>query len=176
MILTVTGRQIELGSAVRLQIEKRLARVQRLLNDSAVSAQCVVAQERQRFMCEVTLHARGDHMLVGVGRHDRLITAVGLAVDKVAQQAQRLSDRWKTRKRTARVVPAAMVADVPAEPRVRVIRSRRYAIKPMTVDDAILALTDAEQQFLVFRDTTSEAIAVLFKRPDGHFGLIDTEG
>ena len=101
MTLTVTGRHIELSPLVRQQIERRFTRLERLLNDSAVSAQCVVTQERQRIVCELTLHARGDHMLVGVGRHDAPDHVPSApAIEKVKQQAQRLSDRWKTRRRS----------------------------------------------------------------------------
>jgi hypothetical protein len=44
----------------------------------------------------------------------------------------------------------------------------------MTVDDAALALDRGAEPFLVFRRSASDAVAILFRRPDGHFGLIDT--
>ena len=175
MTVTVTGRNVEVPAATRLQIEKKIGRLHRLLNDSAVSAQCIITHEKRGIVCEITLHARGDHMLVGVGRHAKMIAAVALAIDKVGQQAQRLADRWKTRKRDG-VRGAKAPADIAASadvPKLRVIRSRGYAVRPMSVDDAILAL--GEQAFLVFRQTESDAVAVVFRRPDGHFGLIDTE-
>jgi ribosome hibernation promoting factor len=174
MTLTVTGRHVVVSPATRQQIEKKMSRLRRLLNDNALSAQCVVAQERARMVCELTVRARGDHTLVGIGRHTSLVSAVGLAVEKVSQQALRLKDRWKTRRRDVR--PAPGDADVPrSEPRPRVVRSRGYAVKPMTVDDAILALETGPQAVVVFRRTSTAAVAVLFRRPDGHFGLIETE-
>ncbi|MEO8071464.1 MAG: ribosome-associated translation inhibitor RaiA [Acidobacteriota bacterium] len=180
MKLTITGKHLEITDAARKQIAEKLTPLDRLLNESAVSAHVVISRERQQFVCEVTLHARGDHMLHGVARHSRQISAVIAAVEKVAHQAQRLTDRWKTRRKVApsraRVAAAAAAAvmdgTVPA-PGPRVIRARAYDVKPLSVEDAMLALSAGSQSFLVFRHTISEAVAVLFRRPDGHFGLIE---
>lgn len=178
MTLTVTGRHVELSAAVRQQLAKKIGRLDRLLNDNAISAQCIVTKERQLFVCEVTLHARGDHMMVGIGRHARVTAAAGAAVDKVAQQAKRLKDRWTTRRRRA-VRPDTVATPVELEtPRneaaARVIKSRQYAVKPLSIEDATLALTSSSQPFLVFRQIPTDAVAVLYRRPDGNFGLIDT--
>jgi ribosomal subunit interface protein len=97
--LTVTGRHLAIAETNRQLIRRKMRRLERVLNDSAVSAQCVVARERELHVCEVTLHARGDHTLHGVARHARLPAAITGAVDKVSRQAQRLADRWKTRRK-----------------------------------------------------------------------------
>jgi len=183
MKLTLTGRHVEINETARQQIEKKLSRIDRLLRDGAVSAQCVVSQERGRVVCELTVHARQDHMLHGVGRDAQLARAFSLAVDKVAQQAQRLKGRWQMRRRAKPagepVAPAALAtAPEPgsADGAPRVIRSRRSAVKPMSLDDAMLALTSGNQRdFLVFRDAVSETVSILYRRPDGHFGLIEPE-
>jgi putative sigma-54 modulation protein len=180
MTVTVTGRHVDVAAGTRQQIEKKIHRLERLLNDNAVSAQCVVTQERLRVHCELTVHVRGDHQLVGVGSHQHLSTAVGLAIEKVKQQAQRLADRWKTQKRVVRgprALPVEDVAAVPVapEPRRRVIRSRAYAVKPMTVDDAVVLIDAGSQPVVVFRDAETESVTVLYRRADGHLGVIDTE-
>lgn len=179
MNLTVTGRHIELSPLIRQQIQTKCTRLERLLNDSAVSAQVIVTKERQAVVCEVTLHARGDHMLVGVGRHERILTAVGEAVDKVKQQAQRLSDRWKTRRRNG---PKLADVTAPAAVRVKtkakaggnaVVRARRYAVKSLSVEEAAARMGAAP--FLVFRQAATGRVAVVFRRPDGKVGLIEPE-
>ena len=102
MRLSVTGRHLVITDGARRQIGAKLRRLERLLDDSAVSAQCVVWQERQRFVCDVTVHARGDHRLTGRGRSARLPPAVTAAIAKVSMQARRVKDRWHTRRRAAR--------------------------------------------------------------------------
>jgi putative sigma-54 modulation protein len=58
---------------------------------------------------------------------------------------------------------------------VRIVRARRYAVKPMTVDDAALEVADGTDAFIVFRNSVTDTINVLFRRPDGHLGLIEPE-
>lgn len=178
MTLTVTGRHVELSPVVRQQIEKKFQRIERLLNASAVSAQCVVGKERQRFVCEITVHARGDNMLVGIGRHERLLSAVGAAVEKVSAQAQRLTGRWKTRRKDGtRAEAAAGPVSSPAKGRgeapAPVVRARRYAVKVLSTEQAAVRMGTAA--FLVFRHADTGRVAVVFRRPDGRVGLIDPE-
>jgi len=97
--LTVTGRHLAIAETNRQLIRRKLRRLERVLNDSAVSAQCTVARERALHVCEVTLHARGDHVLHGVARHAQVPAAISAAMEKVGQQAERLVDRWKTRRK-----------------------------------------------------------------------------
>jgi ribosomal subunit interface protein len=99
MKLLITGRHLSVSDSGRQQIKAKLRRLDRLLDGSAVSAQCILWQERETVVCELTLHARGDHMLHALGRNARLNAAVTAAADKLTQQAQRLKDRWKTRRR-----------------------------------------------------------------------------
>jgi putative sigma-54 modulation protein len=179
MHLTVTGRHVAIDDRERAAIAAKVEHLDRVLNDNAVSAACVVSRERGQFACELAVHARGGRLLVGVGRHRRLEGAATRAVEKVSQQAQKLAGRWKSKRhdRTARAVNAAMArprAVLPEpSPTPRVIRSRGYDVKPMTVEDAVLLLTGGGLTFLVFRDAASDAIAVVYKRPDGHVGLIE---
>ena len=178
MKLLVTGRQITITDTIRQDIDRRLKRFARVLGDSAVSAQCVVARERGQHIVEITLHARGDHMLHGVGRHAILATAVAAAVEKVGAQAVKLADRWKTRRKTGRRVAAGAPVeptDGAERPAARVIRSRAAPVRPMSLDDAVLALSTGDRSFFVFRHDASNAVAVIYRRPDGHFGLIEPE-
>jgi putative sigma-54 modulation protein len=180
MKLIVTGRHLTVSDSIRNDIGRKLRKLERLLGDSAVSAQCILGRDGNQSICELTVHARGDHMLHGVGRHARMPAAVTAAVDKVQQQAQKLKGRWKSRRRSA--APASVTTPSAAGPAragetpARVIRARPAGAKPMSVDDAILALAVEKRPFLVFRDATSDDLAIIYKRPDGHYGLVEPEG
>lgn len=177
MKLLVTGRRMTVSDATRTRIDRKLHRLDRLLGDSAVSAQCIVEREKNAYLCELTVHARGDHMLHANARHARLESAVTAVAQKVGQQAQRLKDRWKTRRRsgTRRQVAVPAPEPAPAAAGPRVIRSRARPLKPLTVDDAVLALQAGTQAFVVFRHADTGAIAIVHRRPDGHVGLIEPE-
>jgi len=178
MRLTVTGHRMTVTDAARADLAARLARLDRRLGDGAASAQCVVSQERQMVTCELTVHVGGGQALHGLGRSPRLATAAGLAVEKVLQQASRRADRQRARRRGTRQprTDGRAVAAAPATAAgPRVIRSHGYDIKPLSLDDAVLALDGSHRAFLVFRLASTERTAILFRRPDGHFGLIEPE-
>jgi putative sigma-54 modulation protein len=121
-----------------------------------------------------------------------LRAALGAAAEKLEHQAQKLKSRWTEGKRQG--VSAAKAESAAPRPErarrvfatglavpesdgdaVRIIRARRYAVKPMSVDEAALEVGAAQDAFLVFRNATTDSVNVLFRRPDGHLGLIEPE-
>ena len=99
MKLNVTGRNVTVSPTTRQTLNRKLGRIDRVLQERAISAQVVLGRERAAHICELTVHARGDPLLHAVGRHARLPGALANAVEKVTLQAQKLSDRWKTRRK-----------------------------------------------------------------------------
>jgi putative sigma-54 modulation protein len=204
MRLELTGRHITITAPIRALVEDRLASTLRMLNDSAVSSQVVLTKEKTRVHAEITLHARGEHFLHGEATGRDVKTALGAAVDKVDRQVQRLKSKWSKLKRqgisaakaaaaaprperggkgfsSARGMAPAGRAAAPATRiagdgrDVRIIRARRYEVKPMSVDEAALEVVDGQDAFLVFRNAATDTINVLFRRPDGNLGLIEPE-
>jgi putative sigma-54 modulation protein len=179
MRLELTGRHVEITPALRTLVTRKLARLARLLNDSMVSAQVVLTRQKHLHLTDIAVHMRGDHVLAGKTGGDTWTESVGLAVDKVEQQASRVKGKWSGRKR--RGTPAREVAEpIGAEPaervvRPRVVRAPRYHVKPMSVDDAALAVEGGNDGFLVFRNAGTGAINVLYRRKDGDLGLIEPE-
>ena len=192
MRLELTARHFTIPATVRKLAEQRLGRVLRPLNASAVSAQVVVTREKTRFHAEVTLHARGEHFMHGEATGRDATAALGAAIDKVERQVQKLKSKWTEGKRQG-VSPAKAASAAPRPERaarvfntgleqgesgdggMRIIRARRYAVKPMSVDEAAMEVADGRDAFLVFRNSSTEEINVLFRRADGNLGLIEPE-
>jgi putative sigma-54 modulation protein len=181
MRLELTGRHLGITPAMRALVEERIVHTLRLLNDSAVSAHVVLTRERARIRAEVTLHARRERFLHGEAIGQNVELAMNTAADKVDQQARKLKGKRDGRKRGPSAVKAASdTLEAPAPrpasaPRRRIIRARQYAVKPMSVEDAAVEIDDAADGFIVFRNSATDAITVLFRRPDGHLGLIEPE-
>lgn len=174
MRLELTGRHLSITPAVRKIVSKELAATLRLLNDNAVSTQVVLTREKAQHRAEVTLHARGEHFLHGTGTGRGVAEAMNAAMDKIARQAEKMKGKWEARKRRKAPRPAAEVQLEPTQD-VRIIRARRYAVKPLSIDDAALEVGEGADAFLVFRNVANDAITVLFRRQDGHLGLIEPE-
>lgn len=191
MRLELTARHFTIPAPVRKLAEQRLGRVLRPLNDGAVSAQVVVTREKTRFHAEVTLHARGEHFLHSEATGRDASAALGASIDKIERQIAKLKSKWTERKRQG--VSAGKAASAAPRPergaaafgtglerrdeggQMRIIRARRYAVKPMSVDEAAMEVVDGPDTFLVFRNSSTEEINVVFRRADGNLGLIEPE-
>jgi ribosomal subunit interface protein len=99
MRLELTGRSVSITPTLRRLVHAKLGRLDRLLNDSAVSAQAVLTREKYRLRAEITLHARGEKFLHGVGTSRAWTGSLTQAIDKIAQQAQTVKGKWLERKR-----------------------------------------------------------------------------
>ena len=99
MRLTLTGRQVDVTPQIRRLVERRRAKVERRLGAAAVSAQLVLSRERNRYVAELRVHAKGDHILHGIGSEGSWSTALTASVQKVIQQAEKVKGKWQARKR-----------------------------------------------------------------------------
>jgi putative sigma-54 modulation protein len=179
MRVDITGRHVEITTPLRQLIDRRLAKLERLLNDSALSATVILTKEKYRHRSEIVMHARGDHTLRGLGEGNNWPLSLRAATGKIEQQAAKLKSKWGERKRRGsgpRIVAAAAIA--PAEPApgpARVVRARRYPVKPMSIEDAALQVEGTAENFLVFRNAETDAVSILYRRKDGNLGLIEPE-
>jgi putative sigma-54 modulation protein len=176
MRVDITGRHIDITPGLRQLIDKSLARVERLLNDRAVSATVVLTKEKYRHKTEVVVHAKGDHILSGIGEGNTWPLSIRKSAAKIEHQARKLKSRWTEGKRQRqsgrRVTPGVPPEAAPA---LRVVRKTRYAVKPMSIDDAVLRLEAVPEAFVVFRNADTDAVSVLFRRKDGNLGLIEPD-
>jgi putative sigma-54 modulation protein len=186
MRLELTGRHIRITPSLRQLVQDALDKLERVMHDRAVSLQAVLSQEKHRHHVEMTLHARGEHFFHGAGYGKDWDAAVNQAVEKVEQQARKLKGKWtEGRRRRGTAAAKAAAAARPervsrfgedgAESTVRIIRARRTATKPMSVDEAALEVGDTAGAFVVFRNAATDAVNVLFRRTDGNLGLVEPE-
>ena len=185
MRVELTGRHVDITPALRRLVDRKLARLERVLNDSALSAQIVLTVEKRARRADVTLHARGEKFLHGDGASAAWETSLTQALGKIAQQAQKIKGKWQARKRQG-VKPAAgeervAVVGAPARPRrirprmPRILRAARQAVKPMSVADAAREVEANGEGVVVFRDAETTAISVLYRRTNGELVLLETE-
>jgi putative sigma-54 modulation protein len=175
MRLDITGRQVTITGPLRQLIERRLARLERVLNDAAVSAIITLTKEKYRLRTELAVHTRGDHVLRGNGEGTAWPISVRQATEKVEQQAQRLKGKWDGRRRKGASTRAVRVAPPEAPPERRIVRATRYAVKPMSLEDAALRVDGGQEAFVVFRNAETDAVSILYRRKDGHLGLIEPD-
>ena len=193
MRVELTGRHVDISPGLRRLVDRKLAKVHRVLNDAGVSAAVVVTKEKINNVVEVTLHAKGEHFMHAVAKATTWEAAISDVVAKVLHQTEKVKGKWQERRKrgpAARSVqtsrPARQAASRAAAPvtgssqppdgvKRRVVRAMRYSVKPMTVEEASLELEGQKVPFLVFRDARTDAVNVLYRREDGKFALIEPE-
>ena len=119
MRLELTGRHLEITPAIRRVVQSKLTRLERLMNDAAVSAQVVIAVDKTSVRADVSLHARGEKFLHSAGQGDEFMAAMIDAVDKLIQQGKTVKGKWQERRRhPARTVSRATKRSVGVKGRV----------------------------------------------------------
>ena len=191
MRLDLTGRHVDITDGVRRVIESKLTKLERKLNDSAVSAQVVLSREKGSSRVDVTLHARGEKFLHAVGKGAAFGVAMSDATDRLTQQAQKLKGKWEDRKRRASkaarltggeaTTPSASAAAASPKGKQkgaavrtpRTVKTIRHELASMSLAAATRTLS-SNQPVTVYRDAETNKIAVLFLL-DGSLTLIETD-
>lgn len=194
MRLELRGHNAAVTPGLRRFVEEKLAKLERLLNDRAVSAQAILSVEKRRRIADITLHARGERFLHGLGDSANWETSLSQAIAKISHQAQKLKTRQKEKRHSltppghdvlepiakngkpARAGRGAAPLDRRSRTRaLRTIHTSREAVRSMSVEEAARECEAGGDGVVVFRNAESRAISVLYKRRNGELALVETE-
>ncbi len=175
----VKGKNIDVPDTVRAYTERKLARLERILDDRS-DALVELSVERHRstsdsHIVEVTLVIDGRTL-----RTHAAAVSHQAGVDEVVDRLERraVDHREKPRHRSRPVEEKDILrklADGTAEPsrERRIVKTKRFAIEPMFEEDALARMDELGHQFFVYVDAESERVHILYRRRDGSFGLIE---
>jgi putative sigma-54 modulation protein len=181
-----TGRHVEVSPAIRTHVEDHFQKLEHLFeNSSTARAHIIIDVVKNRHIAEILLHWR-EHTLTAKETNADMYRALTRCIDKLDKQAVKLKKKFIERKQNAQPVSAvasaadgaasasaaAASADGAAQRQPRIIQARRYPVKPMTPEEAVMRLGEDSNQFVVFRDSDTDRLSVLYRRKDGNFGLI----
>jgi putative sigma-54 modulation protein len=172
-----TGRHVEVSPAIRRHVEDHFKKLDHIFNDdSTLSTHVIIDVEKNRQIGEIVVSWR-DHTLTAKDTNADMYMALSRAMAKIEKQAVKLKkkiiDRSQSAKSISRVAPEPD-GHLEATPNpARIIPARRYAVKPMTAEEAAMRLSGETDQFLVFRDADTQRLGVIYKRNDGNYGLIE---
>ncbi len=180
MAIDCAGRNIAVTAPLRALAEEKARRLERHLGGPA-KVRVVFSHEKHRYGAEVIATHRRRRW-TAVQEAGDLKAALALAFEKIDTQAKRDAEKRRDRKHRTSPAPvksARALAGETSRPPVspgrdgnRIVRTDRLRVKPMSVEEAALSIENSRQEFIVFRDSSSERISVLYKRRDGDFGLI----
>jgi putative sigma-54 modulation protein len=193
MLINVTFRHMEATDALREHAEKRLRRIAKYVH-RPIDAHVILSVIKRRHIAEIILNA--DRATLNAKEEtDDLYSAIDLAGEKVEQRARKHTEKLKSHKlppplRRPRVTPPVL-----PEPRntpglrmdvlrsdsfgrrkgPEVIHTKRLPVKPISVEEAVMQMDLMSNEFLVFRNAATDTVSVVYRRKDGHYGLIEPE-
>jgi putative sigma-54 modulation protein len=181
MKIDITGRHIDVTEPIRKFASDRLEKI-RAVGDEIMEAHFILTVEKhQRHIAEINIKTRHDfHHCQEVSTD--MYTSIAAVLDKIEKQILKSKGRSMSRKRrnnadgsVVRTTSVVEVEEVIGERLPRIIRTHEVAAKPMSVDDAAIAISDSEHDFLVFRNSENDHLNVVYKRKDGNIGWIEPE-
>jgi len=169
-----TGRHIEVTPALKSHVEEHFKRIDHLFDGKPSKAHVIIEVERGRHRSEIILTWRKE-VLNATTTNSDMYKSLAESVAKLEKQALKIKSKIndKNHKKDKTAITATPADEAAAAPRRgRIIAARRYAIKPMSDEEAVMMLDDGADSFLVFRNAANQRVSVIYKRKDGNYGLI----
>ncbi len=175
MNISVTFRHMEPSEALKDYVNDRAGRLTKYV-DRPLETNVTLKVEKFRQIADVVINANGVR-IAGEESHEDMYAAIDLVMDKIERQVRKYKSKI-TRHKPAqgreiswrREIYEQESFDDDREPVV--VRTEKYFVKPMSVDEAAMQMDLTSQEFLVFNNATSHTVNVIYRRKDGNYGLI----
>lgn len=179
MKFTFTEKKVNLSRKVHDYVEKKVGKLDRYFKSEA-EANVVFSVEKDRNKVELTIRSGGTILRVSESTSDMFASVDG-AVAAMERQLRKHKTRLEKRLRATAFEPTVeeerftYVPDGEEEEEFQVARTKRFPLKPMTVEEAILQLNLLNHTFFAFKNEDDGAFAVVYRRNQGGYGLIQDE-
>lgn len=177
MHVEYTGRQIRITPDLREYTEDRLQKFHRTVRDHG-AIHVIIEASKHRRTAEITLRWR-DHTLIGFEETSDTLMSINGALDKLERQTARLLQRKWTRKRrpgptsTIRLTVLKKGSTAPPGPLTQ--PAERIPVKPLSLEEAVETAQASDGEPVVFRNTNTDRVNIVYWRHDGRLGLIEPE-
>ena len=179
----VTGRHISVTEAIKAYAGSKIANIH-LDYPRIIEAHAILDVEKHRHFAEIILHCSNHITIEASHECDDMYAAIDGVTAKIARQMRKFKTKLlrshrphgkdiKHLEETVLHVGDAFEQHEDSEPQV--IKTERYPVKPMFVDEAVLQLEMSARQFVVFLNAKTEQVSILYRRKDGSYGLIEPQ-
>ncbi len=176
MQLNITAKNIELTPTVRQLIENKLGKLGRHLPDIS-EYKVEISREKmkttkEQFVIQATIDSRGT-LLRGAERGEDLPTAIDKVASVISRQIERYKGKLYEKGRGNSLARGELEEE--SQPSRKVVKVKRFAVKPMSAAEAIDQMELLGHDFFLFFNADSEELNLLYRRRDGNYGLIEPE-
>ena len=174
MRIKITGRNIELTEGLKAAVEDKLNKLEKYFTpDTDVYVTLSVEKERQK--AEVTIPAKGNYI-----RSEQVSNDMYVSIDLVEEVIERQLRKYKNKivdkqQAAANFQKEYIDKDYEEDDEVKIIRTKKFGIKPMYPEDACVQMELLGHTFFVFRNAETDEVNVVYKRKNNTYGLIEPE-
>ncbi len=176
MRITITGRNIDLTQGLKDAVEEKLSKLEKYFKpDTDVYVTLSVEKERQKI--EVTIPTKG-HVI----RSEQVSNDMYVSIDLVEEVIERQLRKYRTKLSSKKIAAAELFTpefleadDSEEDEEVKIVRTKRFGMKPMYPEDACIQMELTGHDFFVFRNAETDEVNVVYKRKGNTYGLIEPE-
>lgn len=177
MRYTITGRNIEITDGLKKAVEEKLHKLGKYFTEDT-EAKVTLSVQKEAHKIEVTIPTKQ-----GLIRAEEVSEDMYVSIDKVEDIIERQIKKFKNklvdRKQSGVSFSELFIneedSDVEEEDEIKIVKTKRFSIKPMDPEEACLQMELLAHDFYVFRNAISDEICVVYKRKDGKYGIIEPE-
>lgn len=177
MQVSVAFKHLEPSDAIRSYAEEKVRKIRKYV-DNPIEANVVLTVEKYRHIAEINFMVNGIS-ICGLEETEDMYSSIDKVMDKIEKQLRRHKDRIKNHKprngspetTLEETIYSAESFESKAAPNV--VKVENYFAKPMAVEEAVMQIDLLNQEFLVFTNSASKKVNVIYKRKDGNYGLIE---
>ena len=166
MRITITGKNIELTDGLKEAVTERLSKLEKYFAPET-EAHVTLSVEKERQKIEVTIPVKGSDIYV----------SIEVVVETIERQLKKYRNKIVTKQQSAEKFFAQeyLEKDTDDDDEIRIIRTKRFGIKPMYPEDACVQMELLGHDFFVFLNAETEEVNVVYKRKGNTYGLIEPE-
>lgn len=175
MRITITGRNIDLTEGLKQAVEEKLAKLEKYFTpETDVFVTLSVEKERQKI--EVTIPIKG-HIIRSEQVSNDMYVSIDLVEEVIERQLKKYRTKLVSKKMNASESFTAdfVEAGEDADEEIKIVRSKRFGMKPMYPEDACIQMELTGHDFFVFRNAETDEVNVVYKRKGNTYGLIEPE-
>lgn len=179
MRIRITARHFDLNKQFETYIEKHIKKLDRFFNN-VIEAHIILSLEKHRHITEMIIYLYNNTLRAKEEAND-FYSSVDKAVDTLRRQLKKYKEKLKDYHRRGAPVSIAKFAVLYSEDsdegdsKHQVIKTERFAVKPMSIDEAVMQIKLLNNDFLVFSNDRTNKVNVLYRRKDGNYGLIEPQ-
>lgn len=174
MNINFTARHTNITPEIRQFCEKRVRSLEKFLGKK-IDVDLILSVEKYRHKVDINIKARKS-ALNAVEETQDMLSSLSLAFDNIEKRVKKEKEKLRERKRRKNRERETFFLPAEAEERPRrVVRSQDYSSKPMSLEEAFIQFDLNKKEVFVFRKLGSEKWAIIFRRKDGNYGLVEPE-